>query len=249
MSISPCKPRFQDSNGFENIGAVLCNKEIHASTEVTPTSSSNAPCFLVDKIPPEVRNIIYELAFTTDADTQAEIDLFCAAGPSRSLLLTCRRVHDEAAALHKHLHRRYWTTTSFTATVTLNPAIPCSDGVSEVRTALAALGDGNLQHVRKLVLDRRIVNDFGTAGYVSLGRFMYDGAIWEDNCSVIRHMECYFGTFGRKGGPRFSRRSSRGIAEDRYNVARVYRRRPSLKTMILELCRVDDWEACAGPFP
>lgn len=150
MSTSSTTQSSDNDNVSENTGTVQCNKEIQASTATIPTPSSATPCLLLDKLSPELRNTIYDLSFTTDADSQAEINLFRAVGPSKSLILTCRQVHNEAAGLHKLAYRRYWTTGKFTANLTLDNTLHVPDGVAKLRNALAAVREVDLLRVRSL---------------------------------------------------------------------------------------------------
>lgn len=87
-------------------------------------------------LPAELRNRIYYLALTTDADTDQWIDLFKAAGPTKSLLLTCSQVYAEAGGVHKAAYRRYWRTGRF---VLLQSSIAASfaaakTAIKELRT-------------------------------------------------------------------------------------------------------------------
>lgn len=60
---------------------------------------------------PELRNYIYELMFS--APDATEVDLFEAKPPPKSLLLTCRQVYNEAAALYRAAYRSFWTESDF----------------------------------------------------------------------------------------------------------------------------------------
>jgi len=64
------------------------------------------------ELPPELRNRLYELAFTTD-DHGVSIPLFGTAGPSKALLTTCRQVYSEAHSTHKQAFRKHWKNSSF----------------------------------------------------------------------------------------------------------------------------------------
>ncbi|KAK4950985.1 hypothetical protein LTR10_010978 [Elasticomyces elasticus] len=61
-------------------------------------------------LPAEMRNEIMELAFTHN---QTPVDLLTATPPSKSILLTCRTIYDEARGLHKEAYRRFWTESTF----------------------------------------------------------------------------------------------------------------------------------------
>ena len=57
--------------------------------------------------------MIYELAFTTDAEDAQEILQHDAAEPSKALLLTCRQIYNEAGIFQNRVNRTYWNTTKF----------------------------------------------------------------------------------------------------------------------------------------
>ncbi|KAK5130528.1 hypothetical protein LTR08_001958 [Meristemomyces frigidus] len=80
-----------------------------ASQSVTVASDS---CPLL-KLAAELRNDIYEMAFTSDDDDGVGVDLETAAGPSKALLLTCRQIYNEARIIHKQAHQRYWQQSLF----------------------------------------------------------------------------------------------------------------------------------------
>lgn len=67
------------------------------------------PSCLLFKLPPELRNYIYELIFATP-DT---IDFVDACSPPKDLVLTCRRLHTEMTGLYKEAYRAYWSETTF----------------------------------------------------------------------------------------------------------------------------------------
>lgn len=60
------------------------------------------------KLPLELREDIYKLVYLTAADKHEKIDLLTAAGPSKSLLLTCRDLNSDARAFQRAAYRRYW---------------------------------------------------------------------------------------------------------------------------------------------
>ena len=66
------------------------------------TASDSSPLL---KLAAELRNTIYELAFTPDHDDDSiGVELVEATGPSKALLLTCREIYDEARGIHKQAH-------------------------------------------------------------------------------------------------------------------------------------------------
>lgn len=73
--------------------------------------SHNTSCPFFDKLPAELRLDIYTLTF--DIDHSQEANLLEAKPPSKALLITCKRAHAEARAIHSQAHRNYWMGTKF----------------------------------------------------------------------------------------------------------------------------------------
>ncbi|KAK5678614.1 hypothetical protein LTS10_009058 [Elasticomyces elasticus] len=76
-------------------------------------TSDQSQCRLFT-LPAELRNGIYELAFTVDMEEP--IELLSAVPPANSLILTCRRVYDEAAGIYRGAYRAFWTVGHFRLT-------------------------------------------------------------------------------------------------------------------------------------
>ncbi|KAK5121165.1 hypothetical protein LTR85_005649 [Meristemomyces frigidus] len=109
------------------------------------TPSSTRSCRFL-KLPPELRNRIYELAFTTEAEEGTNINLLDAAGPTKALLLTCRQIHSEAVGFHKQAYRRYWTTSKFTlSTLNFSPR-------AELVSALNKLSHVDVEQIKHLLV-------------------------------------------------------------------------------------------------
>lgn len=102
----------------------------------THTAQSGS-CGLL-KLPAELRNNIYELVFTV-AST-ATTDLLYATPPPKSLLSTCREIHDEAAAMYKDTYRRFWTSSSFV--LVMDRA-----SVAAAKVFIEAMRDEDLDHI------------------------------------------------------------------------------------------------------
>ncbi|KAK4628634.1 uncharacterized protein CLAFUR5_04634 [Fulvia fulva] len=68
------------------------------------------------QLPAELRNTIYELAFTPDHHEDEDVDLFEAKPPTNALLTACSQTYNEAAQIYKEAYRKYWTTTPFRIT-------------------------------------------------------------------------------------------------------------------------------------
>lgn len=109
-----------------------------ASNIDSPSSGLSAPpalqsdCLFLNKVPAELRNEIYELAFTSSDDDEVEIDLSNFGPPRRpsllikgevelskahppdsALLSTCQQIQSEATQLYKRVSHKYWTDTHF----------------------------------------------------------------------------------------------------------------------------------------
>ncbi|CAK1356838.1 hypothetical protein CB0940_11968 [Cercospora beticola] len=94
-------------------------------------SASQNDCLVLNKLPAELRNEIYELAFTVDDDeveidlsdfgpprsppllTKGEVELSKARPPNNALLSTCHQIQSEATQLYKRASHKYWTDTHF----------------------------------------------------------------------------------------------------------------------------------------
>lgn len=69
---------------------------------------------LLTELSAEMRNHIYELAFTPDTDSAQQIAIEATSPPSKALLLTCKQINSEARGLYKSAYRSYWTDVHFT---------------------------------------------------------------------------------------------------------------------------------------
>ncbi|KAK4619186.1 hypothetical protein CLAFUW4_12234 [Fulvia fulva] len=104
--------------------------------------SSNTACPFFDKLPAELRLDIYELAFSSNTDSEAEEDLRAVKPPSRNILLTCKNAHSEAHGLYKTAYRRYWSSTKF--------IFEAVNSGSESYPALTFPTDRDLAHITSL---------------------------------------------------------------------------------------------------
>jgi len=89
------------------------------STKITKSSKRDTPvpCHFL-KLPPELRNLIYGLAFTTKVDKQgATTSLLSPTPPDAAMLQTCRQIYNEANQLHVEANTEYWSLTSFAADI------------------------------------------------------------------------------------------------------------------------------------
>ncbi|KAK4950924.1 hypothetical protein LTR10_010917 [Elasticomyces elasticus] len=77
-------------------------------------------------MPPEMRNVIYELVFSVHQ--HGLVDLLASEPPSKSILFTCREIYTEVAKMHKHAYQDYWRNTPFSLATKRSP--PSSWGVN-----------------------------------------------------------------------------------------------------------------------
>lgn len=97
---------------------------------------STKRCSFLERIPAELRNEIYKLAFTTNS---AKVDLFSTPPPSKALILTCRKVYEEARGFYKAAYQSYWKNTNFAI-----------DGNTIELEAISRLREDDLQHITRL---------------------------------------------------------------------------------------------------
>ena len=69
-------------------------------------------------LPAELRNKIYELAFTCDTEEDETTDLCTAQPPNKALTLVSRQLYNEASGIYRDNYRRFWTESNFTITTT-----------------------------------------------------------------------------------------------------------------------------------
>ncbi|KAF2765479.1 hypothetical protein EJ03DRAFT_354849 [Teratosphaeria nubilosa] len=58
------------------------------------------------ELPPEIRDIIYELVFVRHSAAGSAIRI--SNVPSKALLITCRQIYHEANAMYKHAYCSFW---------------------------------------------------------------------------------------------------------------------------------------------
>ncbi|KXT00930.1 hypothetical protein AC578_5700 [Pseudocercospora eumusae] len=90
------------------------------------------PCYLLQKLPPELRNNIYEVVFTFDhvkEDHTNDVDVWTAVKKlPNSLLFTCRTIQAEATKMFAASLKNFWSTHNFVIT---EPACYYGKGVRE----------------------------------------------------------------------------------------------------------------------
>jgi hypothetical protein len=63
-------------------------------------------------LPAELRNTIYEFTFAP-SDKGSDQDFFHPSPPTKSLILTCRQIHNAAVSLYCKAYRAYWNDSNF----------------------------------------------------------------------------------------------------------------------------------------
>lgn len=97
------------------------------------------------KLAPELRNEIYDLAFSSDTEPTRPVDLLQARSPSAALLLSCREIYEEAKGLYAHAIEDYWGKQHFEIDI---DALVENGGASLPKH----ITDDVLKHVRHLAL-------------------------------------------------------------------------------------------------
>ena len=118
------------------------NEATYSPESLDSADTDSNSCHLL-KLPPELRNRIYELAFI--ADTCDKIDLLNANTPSNALLITCREIYSEARSMYKYAYRSLWTLSAFFADVR-------EGTLARVSIATAKLNEIDMEHITRLDL-------------------------------------------------------------------------------------------------
>ncbi|TKA57272.1 hypothetical protein B0A55_12331 [Friedmanniomyces simplex] len=111
-----------------------------ASVSQQPHDTQQPPCLLL-QLPAELRIHIYELAFAYE--NWSCMELFDADPFPRALLLTCREIYHDTAALYQQARLRYWRITDFNTPI-------MTRGVA--LTLLPALRERDIRLVKRLVI-------------------------------------------------------------------------------------------------
>ncbi|KAK4539752.1 hypothetical protein LTR36_010405 [Oleoguttula mirabilis] len=123
----------------------------------TPTKLDKTCHFL--KIPPELRNMIYDLAFTSAADSEDYV-YFTAAPPYKAIVYTCKQVYHEAKGLYRHAYRRFWTNSFF--------KIPVDFGKLSSRAIQHTLTNEEVAAIRNVAIDVAKVTNPAHVQWVNL---------------------------------------------------------------------------------
>ncbi|KAK4496207.1 hypothetical protein PRZ48_012187 [Zasmidium cellare] len=143
------------------------------------------PSAFFTKIPAELRNNIYELAFT-QTSPDAEIDVAQAQPPTKALLLTSRRFNTEAKGFYKDAYRKYWRSNNFFVKFREAGLISAAMGPED---PLAGVRDVDLENITSLSI--KMVSKDGVfllytladprGGWSVMGDDVYDVAVRERN--------------------------------------------------------------------
>ncbi|SMR55637.1 unnamed protein product [Zymoseptoria tritici ST99CH_1E4] len=135
----------------ETFSAMSYAEALKSGSYIAPSYPAPPPCKLL-MLCAEIRNDIYELAFTTDASPDEEVDLLAASAPSGNLLRTSSQIHAEAKGLFATARDSYWSTTNFTIVDRKLGRPRTSPKGKTTKAALAAIPDAALQKITKLQL-------------------------------------------------------------------------------------------------
>jgi hypothetical protein len=81
--------------------------------ELDMACASQSACPLFAKLPPELRNNIYEYVFTTDGLTDKDLVTAKSRRPRSDLIYTCQRVFAEAQRIFEKARTDYWRYSTF----------------------------------------------------------------------------------------------------------------------------------------
>lgn len=151
--------------------------DTNSNHQVSPRPVTSAPaapqddCSFLDKLSAELRNEIYELAFTSDLDEGDEaVELQHAMSPSNSLLWTCRQIMSEALQLYQEAVTKYWTDTPFY--IELDEPYPHQQDLA--RGNKPRLQDKNIDRIRRIYIIGCLEDD----GYGNVYTYHHDEGIW-----------------------------------------------------------------------
>lgn len=108
--------------------------------------ASQTDCPLLTKLPPELRNRIYEYVFTTDESMHKDLVAARAQGPPSDLLLTCQRVFAETTGIYQVARTSYWRDTTFYVNRNNGQQVP------PVRDFIDDLQDRELDLIQRIII-------------------------------------------------------------------------------------------------
>ncbi|KAF2166749.1 hypothetical protein M409DRAFT_22803 [Zasmidium cellare ATCC 36951] len=106
-------------------------------------------CLFFEKLPAEMRNTIYELAFTPAVLSNEAVHLPDSTPPSKSLLTTCRQMHSEAKGVYRRAYRNYWTNSNFYIS---SKAVREKHGLKPSFTDFIPWNSNDIDHISKLTV-------------------------------------------------------------------------------------------------
>ncbi|PPJ51648.1 hypothetical protein CBER1_08825 [Cercospora berteroae] len=187
--------------GTDDATKETANVDSRPPKSSAPSASQN-DCLFLNKLPAELRNEIYELAFTSHDDeveidlsdfdpprnsllsTKGEVDLSKAEPPNISLLSTCRQIQSEATQLYQRANHQYWTDTHFVVT-NLKPNDPHAP--PEIQSLKQDLWGGqnprlkseNIDRIRHIRICRRPTLEFR---FIWIFTYLSKSGIWLHEC-------------------------------------------------------------------
>jgi hypothetical protein len=75
--------------------------------------ASQAECPLLAKLPPELRNHIYEYVFTSERSSRQNLYTATMSRPWSNLILTCQRIFAETKGIYEVARTSYWGENTF----------------------------------------------------------------------------------------------------------------------------------------
>ncbi|KAF2768841.1 hypothetical protein EJ03DRAFT_327968 [Teratosphaeria nubilosa] len=152
-------------------GERMQNIEVkETSGRSTTIEQSPTPCNLLE-LAAELRNEIWELAFTSDTESSRAQDLLNPSPPSSALLRTCRQIYQEAKGLHDAARQRYWSTSIF-----------------EIKDAIPLCATGTFQKIKSMrKRDIRLINrirlpiyDMDPEAMKRPGTAFWQNGVWQE---------------------------------------------------------------------
>ncbi|KAK4619480.1 hypothetical protein CLAFUW4_10785 [Fulvia fulva] len=120
-------------------------------------------------LPAELRNEIYELAFTSahDSVNNEAIDIRETSPPSKALLFAGRQTYNEAAKIYQEAYRKYWVEPHFELDVDKTPLT--EDG----REAIQGVNAADMAHITNLIIKGTPITRGRRNSYIDLHRLSY----------------------------------------------------------------------------
>ncbi|GIZ42826.1 hypothetical protein CKM354_000608000 [Cercospora kikuchii] len=171
--------------------AMTSATSIELSPGVTSVASpSQDECLFLNKLPAEMRNEIYELAFTSNEDRD-EVELCEAQPPSPALLFTCQQIRTEAAQLYEEGSYKYWTATHFSIET---EDMHDEDSLDRLEVNLEVENSLRLQHKNvDLIMHIKVIGYCDIYGEANVYTYEQEAGIWrKDNRRLDQDMFLWF---------------------------------------------------------